>query len=183
MSTKIACRILTVTAFALCLGACATQKAAETEGESAQEGPQDASAAPLPEGPEVDKEGIRPQEGAEPIEVSDAPPIGESSVTRTQLERFRDRGPAFVLTLLQFEPVHGNTGFRGFKIVEAKDSARDFMTPLVQMGDVVTHINGIRIERPDDFLQAWKTLEDASVIRIDLIREEDAMNVTWAVEE
>lgn len=181
MNQRLWC--LTSIALAVLLSsACASPKSAQVEAEPAQEAPEDAKPAPIPQGPEVAKDGIRPQQTRETVDSPAAEDAG-SSVTRQEIERFRDRGPAYVLTLMQFEPVHGDAGFQGFKIVEARDNARQFMTPLMQMGDVITHINGVRIERPDDFLQAWKTLEDASVIRIDLVRDESPMNVTWAIEE
>ncbi len=176
--------LICMVAASLLVSACAGQKASQAaDAEPAQDAPEDATAAPLPEGPEVDDQGIRPQGAKTAESPAETVAAGVATVTRRQIERFRNRGPAYVLTLMQFEPVHGTAGFRGFKIVEAKSSARDFMTPLVQMGDVVTHINGIRIERPDDFLQAWKTLENAAVIRIDLLRDENPMNVSWDVEE
>lgn len=182
-------RIAVILSFAWLLG-CGGAAVNESPDQPPREGPEDAREAVLPDGPDVDKEGIRPSseagasEGVAEVEVSsDEEGSVAGVVSRTEVESFRDRGPAHVLTLLEFEPVHSKSGFVGFSVKSVAESALSFTDPHIRTGDVVTHVNGIRMERPDDLLQAWNAVGEASVIRVDMIREGTPMHVSWAVEE
>ena len=53
----------------------------------------------------------------------------------------------------------------------------------VQVGDVVTAVNGMPVERPEDAQQIWETLQVASEVRIDLTRDGERRSVRIPVED
>lgn len=138
----------------------------------------------MPQGPPV----VRP--GSEEGEADDSADTSESgeptsdgstaSVTRAKLDEFLDKGTPYVLTVVTVEPSHTD-GFQGFQIVDVTRGAREFMMPQIQVGDVVTHVNGIKIQRPDDLTQAWRSLNKVSSIRIDFKRQGEPMTAVWDV--
>ncbi len=130
----------------------------------------------IPSGPPL----VRQNNGDAPAQ----PPAeeGGTAVTRAQLDSFLDRGPSYVLTVVTVEPVHGAQGFVGYQITDVTPGVRAFITPHLRVGDVITHVNGVRLMRPEDYMQAWRSLDKASAIRVDFTRKSEAMNVVWVVE-
>lgn len=162
----------------------APQKADEAPSHSPPEGVE----PKMPEGPEVLRSGA-----TAPAKADTNAPAGEAgeaeeaeeerpSVTRAQVDAFIERGPSYALTQVEVEPAREGGGFQGFQLVSAQREARNFLMPQLRVGDVITHINGIRQQKPDDYLQAWKTLANVSTIRIDFLRQSEPMNAIWKVE-
>lgn len=160
-------------AFAMACGGAQTRS---DEGPT-QDPPTDAASGQLPSGPPVLVEEVGRSSSV------DAGQAGESApeVAQGDVKAFMTRGPSFALTQIVVDPVHGKSGFVGYKLVSATSDAQAFLRPQVKLGDVITHLNGVRIERPDDYLRAWNALKDTGVIRIDFLRDETASVATWAV--
>lgn len=103
-------------------------------------------------------------------------------VTQQQLDRLQSLGPSVVMEHVVTEPVRDDGQFVGFEIVEVSDTARRHIEPDLQTGDVITHVNQVRLEMPDDYMEAWKTLEEADEIRVDLVRDGDEQEVILDVQ-
>lgn len=93
------------------------------------------------------------------------------------------KAPALVLqnVVLDYDhPVFVGGKFRGFRVLEVRGgpewSAIDLKT-----GDVVTAINGFRVERPESVGQAMETLVVASELRVDLDRDGEARALRFAI--
>jgi S1-C subfamily serine protease len=104
------------------------------------------------------------------------------TVTSEELDSFLDRGPSYALTLVEVEPSRADGAFQGFEIVSMAEPANRFVSPHLTKGDVITHINGVRLEKPDDYLAAWKQLDEVSTIRVDFIRDGASEHATWQVQ-
>ena len=81
------------------------------------------------------------------------------------------------------EPHRINGSFAGFEIVALHPSAKRFVDPALTVGDVITHINGVRMKKPDDYLAAWKLLDDVDAVRIDFLRDGVEEQAVWRVED
>ena len=103
-------------------------------------------------------------------------------VSRADVDSFLARGPSYVLTIVTVEPVHREGGFQGYQLTDVTRGAREFITPQLRVGDVVTHINGVRMARPEDFMQAWRSLDKVGQIRIDFTRQGESMTANWTVQ-
>ena len=103
-------------------------------------------------------------------------------VTESQLDELQDYGPSIVMRHIETEPVHDGDEFVGFRVVDATETARVHMESKLEIGDIITHVNLVRLERPDDYMEAWQTLEGADEIRFDVIRGDDAREVILDVE-
>lgn len=102
-------------------------------------------------------------------------------VTESALDELLKMGPAYVFQVVMLEPDRKDGEFRGFRILEASEEAKSVMSPQIEVGDVVTHVNDVRLERPDDYMKAWKKLDDVDVIEVDLLRDGDEKQATWTV--
>lgn len=143
----------------------------------------------LPEGPEVNigrsGEGAGDAEseaGAEADDVEGDVEGAQQAVTRGQLDTFIDKGPSFALTQVEVAPSRDDGTFQGFQLVSMSPNAQESVGEQLQLGDIITHINGVRLEKPDDYLDAWKLLGEVSSIRIDFIRDGQPQHALWRVE-
>lgn len=103
-------------------------------------------------------------------------------IARHQIERLQEFGPPGVLQHVETEPVRDNGEFVGFELVDVSETAREHVEPKLEIGDVITHVNLVRLEQPDDYMEAWETLEHADQIRIDVVRDGEAREVIWNIE-
>lgn len=141
--------------------------------------PTDAQPYEAPKGPEIVADSIRPSTTRE-VEQGVSSESADI-VAKADVEAFRRKGPSYALTQVVVDPVHGGSGFEGYKLLSATASVTSFLAPQLQVGDVITHLNGIKIERPDDYLQAWNRLADAEVLSIDFLRDGQKMAAQWQV--
>lgn len=96
-------------------------------------------------------------------------PATTTSLKRSQVKRTIAKGLGYFLQEVSVEddPVMTAGKFRGFKI---KAITGDWGVDL-RPGDVVTRVNGMSIERPDDADAALRSLEKAKALRVDFERE------------
>lgn len=165
---------------ALVLAACS---GAPAKNDKVSDPPEGAEVRTMPEGPEIVDDSIHPRETRPTDEADGTEAQGASGVVnKAEVAAFMRRGPSYVLTQVVVDPVHGKAGFEGYKIASATQSVESFMAPQLKLGDVVTHLNGVKIERPDDYLQAWNRLKDADVLSVNFVREGQKLSAQWRVE-
>jgi type II secretory pathway component PulC len=171
-------------ALALVLCACTTAKPKEEE-QILYTPPagEEALRPEVPAGPSVMEGPAAPPITNEPP-TQPAPPVNDAmTVKREELRMLQQRGPAFLLAQVQVQPVKDTSGkFAGYAIQAFTPEAKQRLTPALALGDVITHLNGIRMKRPEDYMAAWKLLSNASEVRIDFLRADQPSTVIWTVE-
>lgn len=102
-------------------------------------------------------------------------------VTRAQLNALMARGPAYVLSQVTVKPFKESNAFQGFEIKALSDRAKEVVSSSLQVGDVITHLNGVRLQKPKDYLNAWKLLHDVQEVRLDYVRAKQPSYWVWRV--
>ena len=143
--------------------------------------------------------GTPPTEGGEDYEFAPPPrhpgPHGEVGVgsrqevleqepgvfRRSQIARLLEFGPAVILEHVDTEPSYEEGRFVGFMIVDFSDQAHSYVSPELRVGDVITHLNLVQVERPDDYLEVWNQLGEATEIRVDFLRDGERMHQIWQI--
>ncbi len=123
-------------------------------------------------------------ERADPVAEEEASldEVGET-LSEGHLGALLRRGPSVLMRHVEVEPVHDEDDFVGYEVVELSEASARHLGDRVRIGDVVTHLNGVRIEKPDDYLNAWTALNEVDTVRVDLIREDESMEVSWPITE
>ena len=115
-----------------------------------------------------------------------APPVEwdsqAESFDRFYLERLQQYGPSMILQHVHTEAVVDEGQFVGFELVSMSPTAKHYVEPRLQEGDVVTHVNLVRLEKPDDYMEAWETLDGAEEVRIDVLRNGEPTDVVWSIQ-
>ena len=201
------CRLLVAGAAIWFAAGCATANGGTKESSTSQvqaSPPEEEPSDEMPAGPPVKTRADLPPQ-AQPEEESsdetegengDAKPGREKTsaeneetsekrhvVSESEIGDLLEMGPAYVFQAVELEPARTDGGkFRGFRIADASEKAREVMRPQMQIGDIVTHVNDVRLKRPDDYMKAWKKLPDTDEIEVEFLRDGNDREASWAVE-
>ena len=121
------------------------------------------------------------QEATDPDVVSDEPqaPPNPDEATEGDLNSLRQKileDPTQLSSILQAIPVTENGQFSGFRLLPA-DNAETFAQLGLQSGDLVTAVNGIPLDRPEQGLQALQSLMQTSQVDLTLRRDGTEIHV------
>lgn len=185
-----ALRLTAVLLFAMSLGGalgCASSASAERYSASDRVTGQPPSAdedpvGQLPKGPDVLVGSNQPGEAAASASPGDPANPDETVISRDELNRFIQKGPSFPLSMVEVEPARVEGKFAGYRVLSVAPPAQATLQGHLEKGDIITHLNGVRVEKPDDYLNAWKLLADLSTLRIDFVRDDAATFSVWRVQ-
>ena len=116
------------------------------------------------------------QEGAEaPKPPATAKPesgdVPAGSVDRRLLEAILVEGPPWLLERVPIEEVMDQGKFKGWRL---QDFPVEWSHVELQPGDVITALNGMPLETPDELWAAWATMGSSSDIKVSFVREGEA---------
>lgn len=90
------------------------------------------------------------------------------TVARVELDQALLRGPGWLLSRIQTEEVLRQNKFIGWRLISFP---AEWDGSGLQPGDVITDVNGVVIERPDDLWTAWLNLASATELKIAFERD------------
>jgi type II secretory pathway component PulC len=96
-------------------------------------------------------------------------PAPETALHRAALDELLGKGPAYVLAMVQSDAAKADGKFVGFAIVSFRAEVPAYLD--LRPGDVVTKVNGLPIETPDQFFTVFEALKSASEVRFDVLRD------------
>lgn len=99
--------------------------------------------------------------------AASAPAAAPGHLARGEVERVLRQGPPWILRRVVPEEVIRGGKFIGWRILSMPG---DWEVGL-KSGDIVTKVNGLSIERPDDLWAAWMQLQSAPELRISYERD------------
>ena len=112
---------------------------------------------------------------------SEPPPEEAEPVTRAGVDRLLQKGPSYLFRVAELQPVRWDDEFRGFEIAALDRGASEVLSPQMQQGDVVTHVNGVRIQSPSDVHELWQRLDETSRIEIQFLRDGESGRAVWVI--
>lgn len=109
------------------------------------------------------------------------PAVAGGSIAREDLVATLDAGFGHFLSNVETEPARDGERFVGFRIVRFFEGDARFAGIDLHAGDTVTHVNGRRIERPEDALAAWNELRVASELVVRFLREGNEREIRFPI--
>lgn len=102
-----------------------------------------------------------------------AAPAHPAKLRRARVREVLAEGPGAFLSRVELEeaPVTASGKFVGFRIAKLRGDPTFWEGVDLRPGDVVTRVNGFPIERPDDAFRAFQSLDVASELRVDYLRD------------
>jgi hypothetical protein len=90
------------------------------------------------------------------------------------------QGPPWVLRRVISEEVIRNDGkFGGWRLVGLPEEWRGID---VKPGDVVTRVNGLPLENPDEAWEAWKSVGKSADLKLDIVRDGAARQIVIPID-
>lgn len=120
----------------------------------------------------------KPAPAAVPSASAQVPVTAPGHLSRREVELVLRQGPPWLLRRIVPEEVIREGKFVGWRLLSLP---ADWKTDL-QEGDVVTKVNGLAIERPDDLWAAWMQLGSAAELRIAYEREGKARELVMPID-
>ena len=115
--------------------------------------------------------------------VDSKPKADPFLIDRGQLLELLAQGPARFMQRVSVRPVVYDGVFYGFQLLSLFPQ-REARVPLpIRVGDIVQMINGMSVERPDQFMTIWSNLAQARQLSIRLVRDGEPLLVTWAIRD
>jgi hypothetical protein len=117
-----------------------------------------------------------------PVVASAAPaPAAPGRLKRPEVDQVLvQNGPPWVLRRILSEEVMSRDGkFTGWRLVGLPEEWRGLD---LRPGDVVTRVNGLALETPDQAWEAWKSIAKVPEIRITLTRDGASREVVLPIE-
>jgi type II secretory pathway component PulC len=78
-------------------------------------------------------------------------------------------------------PVFVGTKFHGFKVAALTGDPAFWRGVDLKPGDVITHVNGYSVEHPEDALEAFKSLDVASELKVEYERNGVARELKYTI--
>jgi S1-C subfamily serine protease len=108
-----------------------------------------------------------------------APRPGPRPLTRADLTAVLDAGPGAFLSTVQVRAVASDGGFSGWEIVSLWPDDGVELHP----GDVVTAVNGRKIERPEHLAELWESLRSSRALIVDYTRAGERRQLLVKIED
>jgi hypothetical protein len=110
-----------------------------------------------------------------------APALPPGHIARADVDHvLTTQGPPWVLRRVVTEEVLRHDGkFAGWRLVGLPEEWRGVD---LKPGDVVARVNGLPLETPDQFWEAWKSVARAAELKIDLTRDGVARQVILPID-
>ena len=103
----------------------------------------------------------------------------DSTMQRAVFKAIMARGPQQFIAGLKVKPHSVRGRFVGFKLVGHTPESPVARSTNIRVGDVILSVNGHSLERPDQFMRAWETIQTAKSLEIRLLRAADRFRYRW----
>ncbi len=110
-----------------------------------------------------------PQE--EKVQKAAEDKVPDGAIARPRLDLVLREGPAWLLDKVPVEEVMSGGKFVGWRV---RELPAEWAGVDLHPGDVITKVNAMPVETPNDFWAAWTTLSVASELKIDYLRGAEA---------
>jgi type II secretory pathway component PulC len=125
-----------------------------------------------------------PPRAARPAPSADvALPSRPGRLWRRDVTATLSRGLGDFLTRLEVEPVAPGGKFRGWRIAKLRPDDPLWSGVDLAPGDIVTAVNGRKIERPEEALTAFQSLAIASELRVTYERDGARRELVYPIDE
>lgn len=128
-----------------------------------------------------------PLAGAQIIQVQPAQAPGAQAPSaggRISAKAFKaaiEQGPQRLVASMELEPHMVEGRFVGHTLVRFTPDGLLASCQAFKAGDVFISINGESLARPAQFMQAWSSLKEAKLLKVEILRGETPMVLTWQI--
>lgn len=117
----------------------------------------------------------------EHVAGSPEPVVRVGTIARSALRAELARGIGRFLQNVKTEAVLSHGHFVGWRMLALFPKRPDVQVQGIKAGDVLVRVNGVSVERPEDFKSIWDTLDTAKELILDIEREGHPSALHYAI--
>jgi type II secretory pathway component PulC len=110
-----------------------------------------------------------------------APVVRVTTISRSLLRAELARGIGRFLQNVKTEAVLSHGHFVGWRVLALFSKRPDVHVQGIKAGDVLVRVNGVSVERPEEFKSVWDTLESAKELVLEIEREGQPSALHYAI--
>lgn len=110
-----------------------------------------------------------------------APVVQAGTITRAALRAELARGIGRFLQNVKTEAVLSHGHFVGWRMLALFPKRPDVHVQGIRPGDVLIRVNGVSVERPEDFKSVWDTLDTAKELVLEIERDGQPSALHYAI--
>ncbi len=116
-----------------------------------------------------------------PVVAHSAPKsrVIEKTMAKSELEAVVARGAQRFIATLRVEPHMVGGRFIGYQIAGFTADSPLLRGDSIRAGDVIISVNEESLERPEQFMKAWKVASSAKVLQVTLLRSGEKLRYRW----
>jgi hypothetical protein len=120
-----------------------------------------------------------PPPAVAPFRASTLPP---GTISRSLIDTVLDAGiPTFLSHVDEQPALTADHRFVGWQILSFYPGDPQFAGAELQMGDVVTAVNGQSLERPEGLQAVWNALRTSDTLTVDLVRDGQPLHLHYLI--
>jgi general secretion pathway protein C len=120
---------------------------------------------------------------ASPSRGRSAAPARSSTANSTALRGYRDtfkNEPMKIFEHVRFVPVRSRDGLKGYRVLPQRN--RELYNKLgIRPSDLVTAVNGVSLDNPQEAMKLMQTLQDAQSLQVDIVRGGQPQSLTFSL--
>ena len=125
-----------------------------------------------------------PREAA-PLDIESAPdsqilPAGPPTISKVAYENALAQSPGHFFQRMPVTPVLAGKRFIGYSVIALYGDVAPHPEG-VFIGDVVTKVNGLEINTPDNFHKAWVAARGRRTLTVDVLRNNTSRRITYRI--
>jgi len=113
------------------------------------------------------------------VKPAPAPRAAPGHLARGDVDRVLAFGPPWLLRRVQMEDVARDGKFVGWRLIALPEEWKSLD---LKPGDVVTKVNGVVVEKPDDLWTVWTALAKASELKVSYERDGAPRELTLPID-
>lgn len=118
----------------------------------------------------------------EHVRSTDLTPVVQAgTISRSALRAELARGIGRFLQNVKTEAVLSHGHFVGWRLLALFPKRPDVRVQAIKTGDVLIRVNGVSVERPEDFKSVWDTLDTAKELVLEIEREGEPSALHYAI--
>jgi type II secretory pathway component PulC len=117
----------------------------------------------------------------EHVRSSEPAVVRVGTIARSALRAELTRGIGRFLQNVKTEAVLSHGHFVGWRMLALFPKRPEVRVQGIKVGDVLVRVNGVSVERPEDFKSVWDTLDTANELVLEIERDGQASALHYAI--
>jgi type II secretory pathway component PulC len=106
----------------------------------------------------------------------------QAIIPKAEFDKVIQEGPQKFISKLLLKPYFQNNRFIGFQLAKVFWKTDEMTEHIIRPGDVIVKVNGLKIEKPEEFMNAWEAVTGSTVLEFTILRDGQLKKITYDIQ-